>query len=79
MIDRIRLNYVIDFIYFKFIKFPVFNFADICVTLSVILIVLLFIFKYNDDDYDVMLGMKKKEKIKEDVKNQKENHSDEEE
>ena len=61
MIDRIRLNYVIDFIYFKFIKFPV------------------FIFKYNDDDYDVILGMKKKEKIKEDVKNQKENHSDEEE
>ena len=79
MIDRIRLNYVIDFIYFKFIKFPVFNFADICVTLSVILIVLLFIFKYNDDDYDVMLGKKKKEKIKEDVKNLKENHSDEEE
>ena len=29
LIDRIRLNYVVDFIYAKFIDFPVFNFADI--------------------------------------------------
>ena len=54
MIDRIRFNYVIDFIFFKFIKFPVFNIADIFVTLSVIVLVILFIFKYNDADHDII-------------------------
>ena len=54
MIDRIRLHYVIDFIYFKFIDFPVFNIADIFVTLSVIVLVILFIFKYKDEDYEII-------------------------
>ena len=56
------------------INFPVFNFADICVTLSVILIVILFIFKYNDEDHDIILGIKnEKEKNKEEnVKNEEE-------
>lgn len=35
LIDRIRLNYVIDFLYFKLIDFPVFNIADICVVVGV--------------------------------------------
>lgn len=35
LIDRIRLGYVIDFLYFKLIDFPVFNFADICVVIGV--------------------------------------------
>lgn len=48
-IDRIINNYVVDFIYFKIIDFPVFNFADICVTVSVILICILFIFIYKED------------------------------
>ena len=73
MIDRIRLNYVIDFIFFKFINFPVFNFADICVTLSVILLVFLFVFKYNDDDHDLILGIKSdKKKENDDTPNKKE-------
>lgn len=50
LIDRIRLGYVIDFIYFKPIDFPVFNFADICVTVSVFVLVCLFIFVYKDSD-----------------------------
>ena len=33
-IDRLRLGYVIDFFYFKLIDFPVFNVADIYVTVS---------------------------------------------
>ena len=57
LIDRIRLNYVIDFFYFKLIDFPVFNVADIFVTVSVILLLILLIFKYRKD-LDVMLGDK---------------------
>ncbi len=56
LIDRIRLGYVVDFLYFKLIDFPVFNVADIFVTVSVILLVILMIFKYKGKDLDVMLG-----------------------
>lgn len=38
LIDRIRLNYVVDFLYFKLIDFPVFNFADICVVVGVFIL-----------------------------------------
>lgn len=58
MIDRIVLGYVIDFLYFKLINFPVFNVADMYVTISMIVLLLLVIFKYNTDDLDVMLGDK---------------------
>ena len=33
-IDRIRYKYVVDFLYFKFIDFPVFNVADCYLTIS---------------------------------------------
>ena len=58
LLDRIRLGYVIDFLYFKLINFPVFNVADIFVTVSVILLIILMIFKYKGNDLDVMLGEK---------------------
>lgn len=58
LIDRISLNYVVDFIYFNLINFPIFNVADCYVTVSVILIVLLYSFKYNDDDFK-FLSLKK--------------------
>ena len=50
-IDRLRLSYVVDFIYFKLIDFPVFNVADIYVTCSSILLILLLIFKYKEEDF----------------------------
>lgn len=50
MIDRIRLNYVIDFIYFSAIDFPIFNCADIFVTLSVIVAIILMLFVYKEED-----------------------------
>ena len=34
MIDRLLIGYVVDFINFLFIDFPVFNFADMCVTVG---------------------------------------------
>lgn len=58
LIDRIRLGYVVDFLYFKLINFPIFNVADIFVTVSVILILILLIFKYKWKDLDVLLGDK---------------------
>ena len=48
-IDRVANGYVVDFIYFKFINFPIFNFADICVTVSVVIICIFFIFIYKED------------------------------
>lgn len=50
-IDRIWRGYVVDFIYFKLIDFPIFNVADIYVVLSCIVLVILIIFKYEDKDF----------------------------
>lgn len=52
LIDRVRLNYVIDFLYFKLIDFPIFNVADIFVTVSTFFIAVLIMFYYNDDEFE---------------------------
>lgn len=44
MIDRVFLGYVVDFIEFTFIDFPVFNVADICVTVGAALLFVYLIF-----------------------------------
>lgn len=49
LIDRIIHSYVVDFIYLKMINFPIFNFADICVSGAAVLIVIFFIFIYKED------------------------------
>lgn len=49
-IDRVKNKYVIDFIYFKPIDFPVFNFADICITIGCILLIFSLIFVYKGED-----------------------------
>ena len=58
MIDRVQFNYVVDFFYFKLIDFPIFNVADIYVSVSCVLLAILVIFFYKDDDFD-FLGKKK--------------------
>ena len=50
LIDRVMHQYVVDFIYFKIIDFPIFNVADIYVSLSVIALVILMLFRYKDQD-----------------------------
>lgn len=60
MIDRLRLDYVVDFFYFSLIDFPIFNVADIYVTCSAIAILILGIFYYNDADLDKIFPPKKK-------------------
>ncbi len=58
MIDRIQFNYVVDFFYFKLIDFPIFNVADIYVSVSCVVLALLVLFFYKDEDFD-FLGKKK--------------------
>ena len=52
MIDRVRLNYVIDFLYFKLIDFPIFNVADIYVTIAAFALIFLIMFYYKEDELD---------------------------
>lgn len=54
LIDRIQYNFVVDFIYFKLIDFPIFNIADIYVVCGGILLFIMFIFIYKEDDLDVL-------------------------
>ncbi len=63
MADRLTTGYVVDFIYFKVINFPVFNIADICITCGCLLLVGLLVFYYTDDDLSV-LSFKKGDKEK---------------
>lgn len=50
MIDRIRLGYVVDFIYFVLIDFPIFNVADIYVTIGTAFLILVILFYYKEED-----------------------------
>lgn len=54
MIDRIRYQYVIDYFYFKLIDFPVFNIADCYVTVGFALLLISILFKYKEQDFDVL-------------------------
>ena len=54
LIDRIVFGYVRDFLYFKLIDFPVFNVADIYVSLAVIFLAILILFYYKNDDFDFL-------------------------
>lgn len=54
-------SYVIDFLYFELINFPIFNVADCYVTVAACAMIFLGIFYYKDDDFDKMLGKVKDE------------------
>lgn len=53
-LDRVRLEYVIDFLYFKLINFPVFNVADCYITVSCAVFGLLILFYYKEDDFNFL-------------------------
>ena len=61
LIDRLVLGYVVDFFYFELIDFPIFNVADIYVTCATIVLALLILFYYKEDELDCLFP-KKKEK-----------------
>lgn len=60
LIDRIKLGYVIDFLEFKFIDFPVFNVADIYVTVTMILVFIFICFIYKDEELEKLIPKKNK-------------------
>lgn len=65
-IDRLRLEYVVDFLYFKLINFPVFNVADCYITVSCVAFAVLIFFCYDEKDFDFMKsGREKKCKCEE--------------
>ena len=62
MINRIGQGYVVDFLYFKLINFPVFNVADCYVTISAFLLILLVFFYYREEEMACFSLHKKEEK-----------------
>ena len=50
LIDRLMQQYVVDFLYFSLIDFPIFNVADIYVTCAAVLLFVLILFFYSDED-----------------------------
>lgn len=54
MIDRLANGYVVDFLYFKLIDFPIFNVADCYVVISTFLLILLFLFVYSDEELEFL-------------------------
>ena len=54
-------SYVIDFLYFELINFPIFNVADCYVTIAAFTMLIFGIFYYKDEDFDKMLGKVKNE------------------
>ena len=54
MIDRIRFDYVIDFISFTLIDYPIFNVADCYIVVGTIVLFILFLFVYKEKDLEFL-------------------------
>jgi len=54
MIDRVVQDYVVDFIYFVWIDFPIFNVADIYVTCATAAFALAILFYYKEEDFSFL-------------------------
>ena len=59
MIDRFRFDYVVDFISFVLINYPIFNVADIYVVVATVGLFILFLFVYKEEELD-FLNFKRK-------------------
>ncbi len=54
MIDRIRFDYVVDFISFVLIDYPIFNVADCYIVCGTIVLFILFLFVYKEKDLEFL-------------------------
>lgn len=60
LFDRVMYDYVVDFLYLSFIKFPIFNIADIYITVATFILVILLLFYYKEDDLNFLRFMEKR-------------------
>lgn len=60
MVDRFRLDYVVDFISFVLINFPIFNMADIYIVVATFGLFILFLFVYKEKDLEFLSFKQKK-------------------
>lgn len=70
MIDRVMNQYVVDFFYFKLIDFPIFNVADCYVTVSIILLAILLLFVYKEEELNFLTSSKSEKQADESRKEQ---------
>ena len=54
MIDRFMQGYVVDFIYISCINFPIFNVADMYVSVCTVILALIVLIRLKEDDYNVL-------------------------
>lgn len=52
LIDRLTHRFVVDFFYFEWIDFPIFNVADIYVTVSAFALIFLILFYYKEEELE---------------------------
>ena len=62
MADRISLGYVVDFLYFSLIDFPIFNVADIYVSVGTAVLIILILFYYKEEELNLLLKGRKGDK-----------------
>lgn len=62
-IDRVTQKFVVDFLYFKLIDFPIFNVADIYVTMATFILALLILFYYKEEELEVLYRKGRKEEV----------------
>lgn len=60
-IDRLLYRHVVDFIYVSLIQFPVFNVADIYVTLSVLILIVMILFFSSEEELQTLMKPNKRE------------------
>lgn len=61
MIDRLANGYVVDFLYFSLINFPIFNVADCYVTIGTAILIALLMFYYEEEELEIFSFKKKGE------------------
>lgn len=56
LLDRFFFGGVTDYIKLLFIRFPIFNFADMCVSASVVALILLLLFEHQTEKTEEFHG-----------------------